>query len=175
MALYLYSARSRHHLVVSPLIGRECVCKYMCLLPARKRLARSPCGTCSAFDLISLLAADASSAIASCGDYVHVGDPEAAQPVDSLAFWAFESSALKFSSAPFDPQPSCRGPICREHSPSPGAPPRTVQRFDHWACLPTPTGDCGCYKTALPIAMALSVPEVHPFLHERPPRSSMKG
>jgi hypothetical protein len=147
----------------------------MCLLPARKRLARSPCGPFSAFVLVTLLAADASTAFASCGDYVHVGNPQAAQAMGSSAFVAFDNSALKFSSTPIDPQPFCRGPGCRAHSQSPAAPPRTLQRFDHWACLPTPTWDCGYHKISLQGEIALFVPEGHPFLRERPPRASMKG
>jgi hypothetical protein len=172
----VYTQRERDTtLSFLPLVCRECVRKYMCQLPARTCLARSPCGLFSAFVLVSLLTADASVAVASCGDYVHVGNPQAAQGMGISTFAHFKSSALKFSSAPFDPQSSCRGPNCRAHSTLPAAPPRTVQRFDHWACLPTPTWQGGCYKMPMRTEMALFVPEGHPFLHKRPPRSPMQG
>jgi hypothetical protein len=150
------------------------VCMYV-QFPARDRMTRSSCGPLSALVLLSLLTAESSTAFASCGDYVHVGSPQAAQPDVSLASGTFERSAFKFSAAPFDPKPSCRGPGCSAHSPAPAAPPRTVQRFDHSACLSAPTRDCGCYKMSMRTEMALFVPEGHPFLHKRPPRTSTKG
>jgi hypothetical protein len=147
----------------------------MCLLPARNRPGRPLCGLFSAFVLVSLLTAEASTAFASCGDYVHVGNSQSAPTLGRFAFGGFDSSTLKFLSAPIDPQPSCRGPNCHEDLPSPAAPPRTVQRFDHWACLQTPTWNCGCYKMSLQTEVVLFIPEGHPFSHERPPRSSMQG
>lgn len=122
-----------------------------------------------------LATAGSSTAHASCGDYVIVGNPPAAwqtgRGMPPTITWADPGRQ------PLDPVdepavPGCQGPSCRRHLPDPAHPAPRIELAgpDHWACSLTAGHTAGFEPRCLLGEARLFPSPGHPFLIERPPR-----
>ena len=120
----------------------------------------------SAFSLVAWLALRDSAAIAGCGDYVKVANPQFAE--------ASHGASLMPESANRAPLPltPCSGPQCRGNVPAPAAPPPVVVRtlVEQLAILIT-LADAAQSEPSVALSESGAHPEAgYRALLERPPR-----
>jgi hypothetical protein len=114
-------------------------------------------------------ASSASTAQASCGDYVVIGGEHAASMPPAKSENAPRALADQHRSSP----PTCQGPSCgRRHGlPTPSQPTLPRAGLEHWACLAASIENSSVRTSSAPFDRSLHLADGHPASIDRPPRS----